>query len=154
MKINWKKLVLSLLITVGTGLLSSFLTRGSMSVYESINRPSFSPPGILFPIVWSILFILMGIALYLVWNADSDRKAPALAAFGVQLVLNFIWSLIFFNARDFTLAFVWILILLAAIIVSTFLQSKVSKASAWLMVPYILWVAFASILTGAIRAMN
>jgi len=92
-----KKLIISLVISVGVGLLSGFLTKDSMEIFERLTKPPLSPPGSVFPIVWSILFVLMGISAYLIWISDApkQKKQTAFAFYGAQLALNFFWSIIF-----------------------------------------------------------
>lgn len=136
-------------LTLLVGYFSSKLTGISMSsAYLDIsNKPIFSPPAWIFAPVWTILYILMGISAFLVWKLkdQKDVKKP-LIFFFIQLVLNFLWSIIFFGLGQHLWAFVEIVILLIMIIVTTVSFSKVSKVSAYLLIPYILWVSFASIL--------
>jgi tryptophan-rich sensory protein len=136
-------------LTLLVGYFASKLTGVSMSeAYLDIsNKPVFSPPAWIFAPVWTILYILMGISAFLVWKLkdQKDIKKP-LIFFSIQLALNFLWSIIFFGLGQHLWAFVEIVILLIMIIVTTVSFSKISKVSAYLMIPYILWVSFASIL--------
>ena len=123
--------------------------------YEALNKPDWNPPGWVFGPVWTILYTMMGIAAWLVWKQYGFSGAmPAFVAFLIQLGLNGLWSQIFFNLQEPGWAFAEIIVLLAAIVCTTYLFYQKSSAAGWLMVPYILWVAFASVLNGAIWVMN
>lgn len=123
--------------------------------YNSLNKPSWNPPGWVFGPVWTTLYTLMGIAAWLVWKKFGFQKAkPALIAFIIQLILNGIWSQLFFGLKSPGWAIVEIFFLLAAILLTTALFSKKVKTAAWLMVPYILWVGFAAVLNGTIWWIN
>ena len=156
MKIKWKELIISLIIPLAVGGVSGFLNRDSMKSFESLNQPPLSPPGWLFPVVWTILYVFMGIASYLVYTsyATKRQKDTALTAYGVQLFFNFVWSFLFFNFGLYTFSFIWILILLALIILTAVLFSKISKPAAYLMIPYILWVTFAGYLNLGVTILN
>ena len=107
-KIQWKPLLLSLLLSLGTGALSSLFTRNSMPVYEMLEKPPLAPPPMVFPIVWTILFILMGIAAYRIYRSSSPLKRPALLLYVVNLAVNFFWPLLFFGLQAYLLAFIWL----------------------------------------------
>ena len=156
MKIKWKEVIISLIIPLAVGGVSGFLNRDSMKSFESLNQPPLSPPGWLFPVVWTILYTLMGIASYLIYTsyAPKGKKKNALTAYGVQLFFNFVWSFLFFNFGLYTFSFIWILILLALIILTAVLFSKISKPAAYLMIPYILWVSFAAYLNLGVAILN
>lgn len=128
---------------------------GPSEWYESIQKPGWNPPSWLFGPVWTSLYTMMGIAAWLVWKNNGWSGArPALVLFLIQLVLNGAWSWIFFGAQSPGWALIEILILLTVILFTTRLFFKYSRAAGWLMVPYILWVSFATVLTGAIWWMN
>lgn len=156
----WKKIkpyVISVAIALGVGGLSAFFTRNNMTVYENINQPPLAPPMILFPIVWSILFILMGIGSAIVYQKQGENRAESTSAlwiYGMQLVVNFFWSIIFFNMRAFLLAFLWLLLLLFLIIRTIMKYYSINKTAALLQIPYLLWVTFAGYLTFAIWYLN
>lgn len=123
--------------------------------YDTLIKPDWNPPGWLFGPVWTTLYIIMGVAAWLVWKEFGFKKArPALIAFLIQLGLNGLWSQIFFNLQEPGWAFAEIIVLLAAIIYTTFLFYQKNTAAGWLMVPYILWVSFATVLNGTIWYMN
>ena len=152
--IKLKPLLVSLLLSLGPRGLSALRPRGSLERYGSLNQPPLSPPGWVFPVVWTILFTLMGIAAYLVWMRDSTGRNGALALYGVQLVFNFIWPLLFFNLQNYALAFFWLLALWVLILLTTLRFFKETPAAGWLMVPYLVWVAFAGYLNAGVWLLN
>lgn len=154
---NWIKLIIALALPQIVGLSGALLTNtGDSSWFQQIEKPSWNPPSWLFAPVWTTLYILMGIALYIVWKSGApDRlKKPAITLWAVQLVLNFFWTLIFFGAEEPGWALVEIIALWVAILLTIFAFARISKLSAWLLVPYIAWVSFASILTATIWQLN
>ena len=152
-----KPYFISVAIALAVGGLSAAVTSGSMDVYSKINQPALSPPSILFPIVWTILFTLMGISAALVWHfrlSKPDDARNAFIVYGINLAVNFVWSLIFFNMQAYLFAFIWILLLLAVITAMIILFKRVSPLAAYLQIPYLLWVAFATYLNLAIYILN
>ena len=152
-----KSYVISIAIALAVGGLSAFLTRNSMDLYETIITPPLAPPSILFPIVWTILFILMGISAAMIYNTDSapkPQRKSALYTYALSLVFNFFWSIIFFNKRAFLFAFIWLLILLFLIIRTIMKYRKINPLAAYLQIPYALWVTFAGYLNFAIWYLN
>lgn len=152
MKINYKLLIISTLIPVILGILVGFLTNTSNG-YQEIIRPSFSPPAIIFPIVWTLLYILMGISSYLVLTNNSDNE-KALKYYILQLIVNLIWPIIFFVFKLYTLSFIWILLLIYLVTKMILEFYKINKMSAYLQIPYLLWLIFASILNLSITILN
>ncbi len=156
MKSHKLKLFFFIAVPLLVGGLSALVTRGEMEKFSSLNQPPLSPPSILFPIVWTILFVLMGIASYLVYKAepDSPRVCRALKVYAIQLIFNFVWTILFFNCGLFYLAFAWLLVLWV-LILSTIAQfCRISKTAGWLLVPYILWVTFAAYLNFGVAILN
>lgn len=153
MKIQWKKLLLCIAVPLAVGGLSGFLTRGGMETFQSLNKPVLSPPGWLFPIVWSVLYVLMGIASYLVLTSGRENRS-ALAVYGTQLVFNFFWTILFFNLNAYLFSFLWLVILWFLIIAATRLFFRISKPAGYLLLPYLLWVAFAGYLNLFIYLLN
>jgi tryptophan-rich sensory protein len=152
-----KPYIVSVVIALAVGGLSALVTSGSMDVYSKINRPALSPPAILFPIVWTILFTLMGISAAIIWQfreKKPDDVRNSLVVYAVNLVVNFIWSLIFFNMQAYLFAFIWILLLIAVIVAMIVLFRRVSPLAAYLQIPYLLWVCFAAYLNLAIYLLN
>ena len=155
-KIKWKTLLIAIAIPIAVGGISALLTMGSMQYFDLLEKPPLSPPGWLFPIVWSALFVLMGIASYIVVesSADTDEKVGALKFYFIQLIFNLLWSVFFFNFEKYSFAFVWLLTLLFLIILTTARFFKIDKRAALLMIPYILWVVFAAYLNLGIAVLN
>lgn len=149
-----KELFISVGISVGVGLISAFLTMNNQNIYDVINVPSFSPPAFLFPIVWTVLYILMGISSYIIYNSNDSDRFDALKIYGVQLFINFFWSLIFFNLKNFKFALIWIILLLFSIIIMIYRFYKINKVTGLLNIPYLLWVMFASVLNFYIVILN
>lgn len=143
-------------ISLGVGGLSAIFTRKNMEIYSQINQPFFSPPAWIFPIVWAILYILMGIGFGMALSSPrrADEKKNASFYFGLQLVVNFFWSIIFFNFQMFKWSFLWLCLLLALIIFMTQSFFKLSKVAGYLQFPYIVWVFFAGLLNLAIAILN
>lgn len=156
MTIKLKPLLINIFIPLAVGGFSALLTMNSMESFESINKPPLSPPGWLFPVVWTILYVLMGIAAYLVFTSDASKKQKntALLVYGIQLFFNFLWSMIFFNREDYLFAFIWLVILWALILANIILFYRISKPAGILLIPYLLWVTFAGYLNFAIYLLN
>lgn len=153
-----KKLIICVAIPLGVGLLASFLTGSAVSGYEGgFKSPDFAPPGFVFPLVWTILYILMGLASYLVLTAyrvPAEQKREALYFYGVQLFFNFMWSIFFFNLKLYLFSFIWLVCMWIFIFVTAKLFYKISKLAAYFLVPYLAWVAFAGYLNFAIYVLN
>ena len=156
MESKTKKYIIGIAIPLAVGGLSALLTQSAMQKFNSLNQPPLAPPSWLFPVVWTVLFVLMGIASSLVYMADvpQEQKKSALTLYGVQLAMNFLWSIVFFNFGAYLFAFVWLLALLAVIIATAVKFRKISEPSAWMLIPYILWVCFAGYLNFAIYLLN
>lgn len=150
MPINFPKLLFSIGLCLGTGILGSFFTVSSIPIwYQTLNKPAFSPPNWVFGPVWTILYILMGISLYLVW---TKRKVPPV--FWIQLILNALWSIIFFGLKNPTLALIDIIVLWIAIVLTIKSFSKINKLAGNLLMPYLIWVSFASVLNLGVVLLN
>ncbi len=154
--IKLKPLVISLLIPLGVGGVSAFVTRDGMDAMKELTSPPLTPPAWLFPVVWTILFILMGIASYLVYMSEQPRAAvrTALTVYGIQLAANFFWSILFFNLGMYLFSFVWILLLWSLIFATLLLFYRISKPAGYLLLPYLLWVSFAAYLNFGIFLLN
>jgi benzodiazapine receptor len=151
------KFIIAVLIPLAVGSLAGYFTASSVNGwYTTLVKPSFNPPNWLFAPVWTSLYILMGIALFLVWNsgAAEDVKRTAVTLFIVQLVLNFLWSFVFFYAQQPGWALVNIILMWIFIFLTILWFGKISSLSAWLLVPYICWVSFAIVLNFAIWKLN
>lgn len=149
------KLIVAIGICQAAGLVGSLYTADAIPTwYATLVKPDWQPPNWLFGPVWLTLYTLMGIALYLVWTGKAKNRDSALAIFAIQLVLNAVWSIIFFGQQNPQSAFVEILVLWLAIATSIWQFSKINKRAAWLLVPYILWVSFAAVLNYSIWQLN
>ncbi|MFC1801473.1 TspO/MBR family protein [Nanoarchaeota archaeon] len=156
-KITWWKLIISVVIPLLAGFIGSFFTTSSVSTwYQTIVKPSFNPPGWIFGPVWTVLFILMGVALYLVWNQGWKKKKVKIAIyfFSAQMVLNVVWSFLFFYMQKPLYSFIEIIFLWVAILGTIITFYKVDKKNLYLLAPYILWVTFAAVLNFTIYYLN
>ena len=153
---NSKLLVFCIAVPLLVGALAGFLTRDSMAAFAALEKPPLSPPGILFPIVWTVLYVLMGVASYLVLTSDAwqDDVDHAITIFGLQLAMNFLWSFIFFRMEWYLAAFIWLVLLWIAILYTLLVFRKISKPAGWLLLPYLLWVTFAGYLNLPIYLLN
>lgn len=150
------KLILCLLIPMAIGSISGIATAaGIKSWYLTLNKPFFNPPNYLFGPVWTLLYLLMGISIYLILQTPkTDMRKKAIIIFCVQLGLNFIWSFLFFKFQRVGIAFIEILLIWASILTMILTFYNLNKTAALLQIPYLLWVSFASILNGAIWWLN
>lgn len=154
---KYKYYIISVAIALGIGLLSTLITMGNMELFDDIRKPTLSPPAFLFPIAWTVLYVLMGISaarIYEIRMIFKNEADNALAYYAASLVVNFAWSIIFFNFKAFFLALLWILLLLFLIIKTVLCYRKIDKVAAYLQIPYIIWVSFATYLTFGIWLMN
>ena len=157
MKKTWDKIapyVISIAIALAVGGLSAYLTKDKMQEYAALNQPPLAPPGWLFPVVWTILFVLMGISAAMVWKSDAPERSDALTVYGTQLAVNFLWSIFYFNFNARLLAFFWLIFLLLLVILMTAKFGKISPTAAKLQIPYILWLLFAGYLNLATYLLN
>lgn len=154
MKINNAfKLIIALVVCQAAGIIGSLFTAPAIADwYADLSKPALNPPSWVFAPVWTVLFVLMGLAAFLIWKRGLDQKEVklALGIFIAQLALNTLWSIIFFGLKNPGLAFIEIIILWLAILITIIVFGKISKAAAWLLVPYLLWVSFAVYLNFAI----
>lgn len=149
--------IASIVICQMAGIIGSIFTTPAIPTwYANINKPTFRPPNWVFAPVWTTLFLLMGIALFLIWRKGLDKKENRIAfsIFIFQLILNTLWSVLFFGLESPFAAFIEIIFLWAAILASIILFFRVSKIAAYLLIPYILWVSFASFLNFTIWRLN
>ncbi len=152
-KINWFKLIIAVIICEAAGIIGSVFTMdGVRNWYPTLIKPDFNPPNWLFGPVWTTLFLLMGISLYLIWQQKKNREA--LSVFGIQLFLNVMWSVLFFYLHQPLWAFMEIIVLWIFILLSIIYFYKISKPAAYLLIPYILWVSFAAFLNYTLYSLN
>ena len=153
MKKNWKTLVICIAIPLIVGGLSALLTKNGMETFKYANKPPLTPPDWLFPVVWSLLFILIGIASYLVFTSQQSSQT-ALTVYGLQLVFNFFWSIFFFNCHWYLFSFFWLVALWFLIILTIKQFRQSSRLAGYLMIPYLLWVSFAGYLNFGVYLLN
>ena len=155
-KKHWKTYALWILVTEAVGALSGFLSRSGMELYASaMNKPPLSPPGILFPIVWVILYGLMGFgAASVSLTPPSKERSSGLNLYVAQLIVNFFWSLIFFNAQAYGLAFLWLLLLWVLVFAMIMTFIKTNPLAGGLQAPYLLWLTFAAYLNAGVWYLN
>lgn len=154
------RLALCVAAPLAVGGLSAWLTRDNMGKFGEFNQPPLSPPAWLFPVAWTILYVLMGIASYFIWRSGTTSKEKkswangALFLYDLQLVFNFCWTPLFFNFEWFWFAFGWLIVMWLIIIILMGNTKKLSKAAFWLLVPYVLWTTFAAYLNFSIALLN
>ncbi len=150
---NIVKFAVSILIPLAAGYIGSIFTISSIPTwYAALNKPTFSPPNWIFGPVWTALYIMMGISLYMVWKREPD--SIPLSLFGIQLSLNVLWSYLFFGLKSPLYAFIEIIMLWAAILLTILNFKNISKTAAILLIPYLLWVSFAAVLNFYILLLN
>jgi len=152
---DMKKLIFSIFICLFAGFIGSFFTSPAIPTwYATLQKPTFAPPNWVFFPVWTSLFIMMGISLFLVWQKEDKKVKTALIIFAGQLVLNALWSVAFFGFRSPLLGLMEIVILWVAILATILSFMKVSRTAAYLLIPYILWVSFAAFVNFSIWRLN
>ena len=151
MYIDIKSITKYILIPLILGALAGFLS-GSFGGYKDMVMPSFAPPGILFPIVWSILYILMGVSRYIISQKDNNSSAVSIYRF--QLGVNLLWSFFFFTFRWYLFSFLWIILLIILVLIMIKKFYNISKVASFLQIPYLVWIVFASILNFSIYYLN
>ncbi|HIZ16649.1 MAG TPA: tryptophan-rich sensory protein [Firmicutes bacterium] len=154
--INLKRLLICLVIPIGLGILSSLISGNMGGVYPTLNRPPLSPPAWIFPVVWSILYILMGISAYIVSDTRGmhSSKEQAMKIYYAQLIINVLWPIIFFRFRQFTIAAIVLGVLIVAVIATIIKFKKINNTAAMLLVPYLIWILFALYLNIGIAVLN
>lgn len=153
---NWKSYAFWIVFAEAVGALSGWLTRNGIKFYNmTVEPPPLTPPSLVFPIIWTILFALMGIGAARIYLAPASReRSRSLLLFLVQLAFNFFWSILFFNLQAFGLALLWLIALWVLILLMIFSFRQVDPAAAWLQLPYLLWVSFAAYLNLGVWLLN
>ena len=149
---KYKTLIIAILIPLFVGFIGSLLGNSSMG-FNMINKPDFTPPGIAFPIVWTILYVLMGISSYIVYKNDKN-DSNSLTIYFIQLFFNMLWTLFFFRFGLYLFSFIWLIILIGLVILMIYKFYKINKTAGLLQVPYLIWLIFASILNFSIFILN
>ena len=155
-KENWKVYAFWIGLSELVGILAGLLTRSGMQIYtEMVNKPPLTPPAIVFPIVWTILYALMGISAARIWLApESAERNRGLTVFVAQLIVNFFWPLFFFNLQAYGFAVLWLILLWVLVLYMILTFYKTDRLAAWLQVPYLLWLTFAAYLNLGVWLMN
>ncbi len=154
---KYKPYIISVVIALLVGALSALVTKGSMDIYATLRQPPLSPPSWLFPVVWTVLFVLMGIGaggVYEKGKENPDTIKRPLTIYAVNLGVNFLWSIIFFNLRAFLFSLVWLIFLVAIIV---YMIAEFKKVCMWcgnLQIPYLIWCLFALYLNIGIYILN
>ncbi len=156
MKTKNEELIISILIPLAVGILASLLTGNAMQMFERVSKPPLSPPGWVFPVVWTILYVLMGIASYLIYRqgGDDPEVMRALKTYALQLVFNFFWSFFFFKGEWYWFSFLWLVVLWLLILSAYDQFRRINETAAYLLIPYLAWVAFAGYLNLGIAVLN
>lgn len=147
-------LLICLAVPLLVGGLSSFITRNAMMTFNLMNKPPLAPPAWLFPIAWTILYIMMGLASFLIYKSTDESSYIGMTIYIIQLILNFVWSLIFFRLNAYVFAAVWLAFLLIMIVSLIINTAKYSKAAMLMLIPYGLWCCFAMYLNVGIAMLN
>lgn len=154
-KQNWKAYVFFIVLSEAIGVISGLLSRGGMEAFNSIEGSALTPPAIVFPVVWTVLYALMGIGAARIWLAEtSDERSRSLIIYFVQLAVNFFWSIIFFNIQAYGFALVWLILLWFLIALMILSYRSVDRIASWLQLPYFIWVTFAAYLNYSVWIMN
>jgi len=154
---NTLKLILSIVICQAAGLIGTVFTLDSIPTwYAALNKPSFNPPNWLFGPVWTILYLMMGISLFIIWKEDLKNKVvkSAFTVFMIQLFLNTIWSIVFFGMQSLAGGLIIIVLLWIMILITILKFMKISRVAGILLIPYLLWVSFATFLNFSIFKLN
>lgn len=154
---RFKPYIIGCAIPLAVGGLSALLTMGNMDIYRELNQPAFAPPAWLFPVAWTILYVLMGIGstmIYLSDDAPADKHNDALFTYAVQLVFNFFWSIFFFNLKAFLFSYFWLMCMWVLIVIMIVKFYRIDKTAAYLQLPYLAWTTFAAYLNFMIYVLN
>ena len=145
-----------IILTLAVGGLAGFIIRDGVDVYtQDVIKPPLSPPQVVFPVVWSVLYVLMGAAAAFVWlTGPSDDRTKAIWIYCIQLAFNFFWSIIFFNFKNYGFAFLWLCVLWLLILWTSLLFARCDKKAGYMLLPYLMWVAFAGYLNFGVWAIN
>lgn len=156
MKINKRLLFICIAIPLIVGGISAFLTKNSMEVFELVTQPPLSPPAWLFPVVWTILYVLMGISSYLILTSDAtqNEKDEAIRLYAIQLTVNFLWPTFFFNFGWYLFAFLWLILLWVLVFLMIREFYGINKLAAYINIPYIIWLTFAAYLNIGVWWLN
>ncbi len=152
-KPDWKKLLIYLAVPLFVGVLASLISKDSFALYGTLARPPLSPPAWIFPVVWTVLYLLMGLSSYLV-SGKGEASEQALFLYGIQLFIQFFWPIIFFREQSFLLAFIWLCLLFVFVLLMTLRFYQISPPAAFLQIPYLLWLIYAGYLNFGVFLQN
>lgn len=151
--IKIKSLIVNILIPNIIGFLSSIIGKVSTE-FDKFQKPTWTPPGIVFPIVWTILYILMGISSYLIYESNSVDKDDALKVYGINIIINGLWSILFFRLKLFFISFLTIIVLIILTIIMIYKYYKINKVAGLLQIPYLIWLCVALALSYSVYTLN
>ena len=156
MKINKRLLFICIAIPLIVGIVAALLTTNSMEVFGAVRKPPLAPPSWLFPVVWTILYVLMGISSYLVLTSGAAREEieGAIRIYAYQLVVNFLWPTFFFNLGWYLFSFVWLVLLWVLVLLMILRFKEINKLAAYLNIPYLVWLTFAGYLNIGVWLLN
>lgn len=152
--LKWKSLLINIAVPLLTGAIASLISREGFKEYGNVVQPALSPPGWLFPIVWTILYILMGISTYLIYEKDKTINKPSLILYAIQLAINFIWPVFFFGFKAYLFSFILLIVLTLFVVTMIIFFYKENKLSGLIQIPYLLWLIFASYLNLSVFILN
>lgn len=153
-KATWRSLLLLIVLTLGSGAIVGFLTQRDSHFYETLSRPVFAPPGWVFPVAWSVLYITMALAMWFVLRQQGRDRFLLLGLYLSQLAVNLLWPFLFFTQQALGLAFFWLILLWSLAIIMLYQFFRESRIAGWLVVPYQLWLTFAAVLNFTLARLN
>lgn len=153
-KNNFKRMFLIIIGTIVVGSFFAFFLMKQMKDYGNLIKPILSPPAIVFPVAWTILYILMSISLYIITQSNSDRKIEAYIYYVIQILINSFWTLFFFGLKLYLFSFIWLVLLLIVVIIMSIKFKRINKVSFYLLIPYIFWLIFAGYLNLSVYLLN
>lgn len=153
--VDFKKLIVAVVIPLAVGGISSLIVNSGFKSYaEEAVKPPLSPPQWIFPIVWTLLYILMGISSYLVYQKDKTSSKQPIAVYVIQLALNFMWPVFFFSLKAYLFSFIWLILLWAFVLAMTVMFYRTDKIAGLIQLPYLIWLTFAAYLNLGVYFLN
>lgn len=152
--IKWKSLLINIAIPLAIGGIASLIVNNGFENYSEVTKPALSPPPWIFPVVWTILYILMGVSTYLIYEKDKNLNRNSFIIYAVQLALNFIWPIFFFGFNAFLLSFIILVLLLVFVVAMIINFYKENKLASLLQIPYLIWLLFAAYLNFGVFLLN
>ncbi len=152
--IKWKSLLINIAIPLAVGGIASLITMGGFADYKEVTRPPLSPPSWLFPVVWTLLYVLMGISSYLIYEKKDVERKKALTFYAIQLAINFMWPIFFFGFDAYLFSFILLIILWIFVLLTIISFYRINKTAGLIMIPYLLWLTFAAYLNLGVYLLN